>query len=74
MSVITLKTRYDGKQVCLEEPLDLAPNTPMLVTVAPLDATTADRAEWFALAKAAFARAYDEAEPDYSNAMILERP
>jgi len=74
MSVITLKAHYDGKQVCLDEPIDLAPNTPMLVTVARPDAEDADRAEWFALAKAAFARVYGENEPDYSNAVILERP
>ena len=44
MSVITLKAHYDGKQVCLDEPIDLAPNTPMLVTVAQPDAEAADRA------------------------------
>jgi hypothetical protein len=74
MSVITLKAHYDGKQVCLDEPIDLAPNTPMLVTIARPDAEDADRAEWFALAKTAFARAYGDDEPDYSNAVILERP
>jgi hypothetical protein len=74
MSVITLKAHYDGKQVCLDEPIDLAPNTPVLVTIAQPDAEVADRAEWFALAKAAFARAYGDDEPDYSNAVILERP
>jgi hypothetical protein len=74
MSIITLKAHYDGKQVCLDEPIDLAPNTPMLVTIAQPDAEATDRAEWFALAKAAFARAYGDNEPDYSNAVILERP
>jgi hypothetical protein len=74
MSVITLKAHYDGKQVCLDEPIDLAPNTPMLVTIAQPDAEATDRAEWFTLAKAAFARAYGDDEPDYSNAVILERP
>ena len=74
MSVIVLKAHYDGKQVCLDEPIDLAPNTPMLVTIEQSDATDADRAEWFALAKAAFARAYGDDEPDYSNAVIRERP
>ena len=67
MSVITLKAHYDGKQVCLDEPIDLAPNTPVLVTFPQPDAQGADRAEWFALAKAAFARAYGDDEPDYSH-------
>ena len=74
MSVITLKAHYDGKHVCLDEPIDLAPNTPVLVAVTQHDAVDRDRAEWFALAKAAFARAYGDDEPDYSNAVILERP
>jgi hypothetical protein len=74
MSVITFKAHYDGKQVCLDEPIDLAPNTPMLVSIARPDTEDADCAEWFALAKAAFARAYGDDEPDYSNAVILERP
>jgi hypothetical protein len=67
MSVITLKAHYDGKQVCLDEPIDLAPNTPMLVNVVRSDAQGDDRAEWFALAKAAFARAYGDDELDYSH-------
>jgi hypothetical protein len=67
MSVITLKAHYDGKRICLDEPIDLAPNTPVLVTIAQPDAEVADRAE-------CFARAYGDDEPDYSNAVILERP
>ena len=39
----------------------------MLANVARSDAQGADRAEWFALAKAAFARAYGADEPDYSH-------
>jgi hypothetical protein len=74
MSVITLKAHFDGKQVCLDEPADFAPNTPMLVTVAQPDANEVDRAEWFALAKKSFAQAYSDDEPDYSNVAILERP
>ena len=74
MSVITLKAHYDGKHVCLDEPIDLALNTPVLVAITQLDAVDKDRAEWFALAQAAFARVYGDDEPDYSNAVILERP
>jgi hypothetical protein len=74
MSVVTLKAHYDGEKICLDEPFELLPNTPVLVTVPQPDAESQDRAEWFALAKAAFARTYDDDEPDYSNAVILERP
>jgi hypothetical protein len=74
MSVVTIKAHYDGNQICLDEPIDLAPNTPVLVTIAQPNGADADRAEWFALAKAAFAKAYGDNEPDYSQAVILERP
>lgn len=74
MSVVTLKAHYDGKHVCLDEAIDLPPNTPVLVTVGQPDPQDVERAEWFALAKAAFARAYSDNEPDYSDAVILERP
>ena len=73
MSIITLKARYDGKHVCLEEPIDLPPNTPVLVAIAQPDSEDKDRAEWFTFAKAAFVRAYGDEEPDYSNAVILDR-
>jgi hypothetical protein len=78
MSVITLKAHFDGKQVCLDEPADFAPNTPMLVTVAQPDAADEsfeeERAAWFAFSKQGLARAYGDDEPDYSNVAILERP
>ena len=74
MNAVTLKAHYDGKHICLDEPFELAPNTPVLVTIPQPDAADKDRTEWFALAKAAFARAYGDDEPDYSNAVILERP
>ena len=74
MSVVTLKGHYDGKHVCLDEPGDLAPNTPVFVVVPQPDADDKERAEWFAFSKAAFAKAYSDDEPDYSNVVILERP
>ncbi|MEO5804675.1 MAG: hypothetical protein ABIR24_14210 [Verrucomicrobiota bacterium] len=74
MSVITFKAHYDGKQICLDEPIHLAPNTPLIVTVLPADAPETERSEWLAASQAAFARAYGEDEPDYSDALIRERP
>jgi len=74
MSAITLKAHFDGKQICLDEPGDLAPNTPVLVVVPQPDAEAKDRAEWFSFAQAAFAHTYGDDEPDYSDAKILEDP
>ena len=75
MSFITLKAHDDCKQILLDEPFDLAPNTPLIVALnQPDSADAVERAEWFAFATTAFARAYGDDEPDYSDAIIRERP
>lgn len=66
MKIVVLKGHYDGEKICLDELCDLAPNTPLLITILPQDATDKEREEWFAFSKAAFARAYGDNEPDYS--------
>lgn len=73
MSVITLKAHYDGKQICLDEPFDLTPNTPLLVAVVQPDTKETERADWAALAKRALARAYGDDEPDYPVELVRER-
>lgn len=74
MSAVMIKGHYDGKHVCLDEPVDLPPNTPVWVVVAQPQARSEEDEEWYAFAKAALARAYDDDEPDYSDAVIQERP
>ena len=74
MNLVTVKAHYDGKHICLDEPVDLPPNTPVWVAIPQPDKEDIDREEWFAFAKAAFARSYGDDEPDYSDAVILERP
>ncbi len=74
MSMVTLKAHYDGEKVCLDEPIELAPNTPVLVTIPQPDEDDPFRQEWFAQAKAVFARAYSDDEPDYSEALIRKPP
>jgi len=74
MSVVTLKAHFDGEKVCLDEPIDLASNTPVLVAIPQSDEVHQFREEWFAQARTAFARAYGDDEPDYSDAVILEPP
>ena len=66
MKIIVLKGYYDGEKICLDELCDLAPNTPLLITVLPQAATEKEREEWVAFSQAAFARAYGDNEPDYS--------
>ena len=71
MNAVTIKTHDDGKHVGLDEPCDQRPDTKLLVLVA-LDPEEAFREDWFAFSRRAFAQAYSDDEPDYSNAVILE--
>jgi hypothetical protein len=62
---VTLKAHFNGKQIVLDEPFDLPPDSPLMVTVLT-KADSTDAAEWQGLAVAALARAYGDDEPDYS--------
>lgn len=75
MSFITLQARCDRKQIPLDEPFDLAPKTQLIAALhLPDSAEAVERAEWFAFATTAFAPANGDDEPDYSDAIIRERP
>ena len=74
MNAVTLKGHYDGKQICLDEPFPLQPNTQLLVTVVPGDSAEDERQAWLAASQAWLARAYSDDEPDYSNAVLREQP
>jgi hypothetical protein len=65
MPAITLKAHFNGQHIILDEPFDLPPDSPLMVTVLP-KADSQDDAEWRSLAAVALARAYGEEEPDYS--------
>jgi hypothetical protein len=69
MPAVTLKAHFNGKQIVLDEPFDLPPDSPLMVTVLPKQNSTED-AQWQVLAAAALARAYGEDEPDYSAADV----
>jgi hypothetical protein len=69
MPAVTLKAHFNGKQIVLDEPFDLPPDSPLLVTVLPQQ-NSSDDVQWQSLAAAALARAYGEDEPDYSAADV----
>jgi hypothetical protein len=69
MPAITLKAHFNGKQIVLDEPFDLPPDLPLMVTVMSKEDSTED-AQWHCLAAGALARAYGEDEPDYSAADV----
>jgi hypothetical protein len=56
------KAHFDGQHVILDEPLDLAPGTPLIVA-ALTEETAEQRAEWSRQAAAGLARASTQREP-----------
>ena len=72
MPSVSFKAHYDGKTIRLDEPFDLPPNTPLMVTVLPPMADT-DRDAWSNLSVANLARAYADDEPEYSVANVRGR-
>src|SRR6476646_3887248 len=58
------KAHFDGKQIVLDEPLDLAPGTPLIVA-ALTEETAEQRGEWSRLAAAGLARAGANRELTY---------
>ena len=69
MPTVTLRAHYDGERIQLDEPFDLPPDVPLLVTVLVVEADN-DREAWIAMGRHALAHAYGDAEPDYSLADI----
>jgi hypothetical protein len=71
MPAVTLKAHFNGKQIVLDEPFDLPPNSPLMVTIMPHEDSIED-AQWHRLAAGSLARAYGEDEPDYSVADVKQ--
>ncbi len=65
MLTAILKAHYDGKHIVLDEPFELAANTPLMVTVVAADA---EHTGWTTLGTQGLARAYGNDEPDYGMA------
>ncbi len=73
MPSVILKAHYDGEHIVLDEPFDLPPNAPLAVTVLSPATPEHDRErlEWAALGGQGLARAYGDAEPEYSVADLI---
>ena len=69
MPTVTVRAHYDGERIQLDEPFDLPPDVPLLVTVLVPEADN-DREAWIATARQALARAYGSDEPEYTLADI----
>ncbi len=70
MNATTLRAHFDGRQIVLDEPFDLALDTKLIVTVVPNDLVDTEREDWMRLSQEALARAYCDDEPEYTLDMI----
>jgi hypothetical protein len=65
MAPLSVLAHYDGKQILLDEPMELPVGRRLLVTV--LDSTD-EEADYYSLAAAGLSAAYGPNEPHYSEA------
>ena len=70
MQIVTLQAHFDGKQILLDEPYELQPNTKLIVSV--VQPPDEEHQNWTRFALANLERAYGEDEPEYSLDLIKE--
>ena len=71
METVNLRAHFDGKQILLDEPFELEPNTELMVTILPKSLDD-EREDWARLALESLERAYGDHEPEYSVDLIKE--
>ncbi|MBP9664742.1 MAG: hypothetical protein KBD94_08975 [Pyrinomonadaceae bacterium] len=71
METVTLNAHFDGKQIVLDEPHALEPDTKLVVSV--VQQQNGHRDDWTDLSLANLERAYADDEPEYSLDLIRER-
>jgi hypothetical protein len=64
MPAVTLKAHYDGERIVLDEPFDIPPNSPLMVTVLPASEAVVGE-DWILAARNALSAAYGPEEPEY---------
>lgn len=72
MPIISLHAHFDGKQICLDEPFDLKPNTKLIVTILPEQDSEDEHDSWLIMSGQKLIDAYGENEPEYSTDMLKE--
>ncbi|MBM3942195.1 MAG: hypothetical protein FJ316_04600 [SAR202 cluster bacterium] len=72
MSLTTIRAHFDGQQVQLDEPCQLAPGTPLLVVILAQQPELEEREDWTRLSLPGLSRAYGDQEPEYSLDAIKE--
>ena len=70
MDTISIPAHFDGERILLDEPIELEPNTKLIVTVLPnIDA---EHQSWLRLSNQRLEDAYGENEEEYSLDLIRE--
>ncbi|CAN5802311.1 hypothetical protein BH24DEI2_BH24DEI2_19380 [soil metagenome] len=64
MKTVSVTAHFDGEHIRLDEPLDLEPNTKLMVTV--LSGREDERSAWQRLSSKSLARAYSDDEEEYA--------
>jgi hypothetical protein len=70
MDAISISAHFDGERILLDEPVELEPNTRLMVTVLPNH--DAERESWLHLSGKKLGDAYGENEEEYSLDLIKE--
>ena len=70
MEIVTLQAHFDGNQILLDEPYELAPNTKLVVSV--IQMKNDQREDWTRFSLENLERAYGDDEPEYSLDLIKE--
>ena len=75
MPSVSLKAHYDGERILLDEPFEIPPNSPLMITV--LSAVEGQEAladgDWIVAARKTLSKAYGEGEPEYTAADLRRR-
>lgn len=69
MKRLTMRAHFDGKQILLDEPFEIEPNTALIVTILP-KSSNGERENWARLSFESLARAYGGDEPECSLDLI----
>ncbi len=67
-----VKAHYDGERILLDEPFEIPPNSPLMVTILPAtEAVMGD--DWIMAARKALSAAYGADEPEYGTDDLRRR-
>ena len=71
MSQLSILAHFDGERILLDEPVELAPDTKLIVTVLPNG--DGEREAWLRLSRQRLQDAYGQDEAEYSLDLIREK-